>query len=125
MSKDKQKEQSEQVEQSKQIEQQEQDTSKPQVQIRWDGSDMRSTYANVTNVSSTREEVTVLFGTNKSWHSAHKELTVELSDRIILNPFAAKRLSILLDNVVKSYEKQFGVLELEVPVTDDKSEQKH
>jgi hypothetical protein len=90
-----------------------------QVQIRWDGSAMRSTYANVTNVSSTREEVTVLFGTNKSWHNAHKELTVELSDRLILNPFAAKRLSILLNNVVKGYEEQFGVLELEMPVSGE------
>ena len=98
-----------------------------QVQIRWDGSNMKSTYANVTNVSSTKEEVTILFGTNKSWHNAHKELTVELSDRMILNPFAAKRLSILLNNVVKGYEEQFGILELEMPAkgTTDEPEQKH
>jgi hypothetical protein len=99
-----------------------------QVQIRWDGSKMKSTYANVTNVSSTKEEVTILFGTNKSWHNAHKELTVELSDRMILNPFAAKRLSILLNNVVKGYEEQFGILELEMPAqegTDGEPEQKH
>jgi hypothetical protein len=94
-----------------------------QVQIRWDGTNMKSTYANVTNVSSTREEVTILFGTNKSWHNAHKELTVELSDRMILNPFAAKRLSILLNNVVKGYEEQFGVLELEIPVTPESEEE--
>ncbi len=89
------------------------------VQIRWDGSKMRSTYANVTNVSSTREEMTLLFGTNKSWHNAHKELTVELSDRMILNPFAAKRLSVLLANVVDGYEEQFGIIELEVPAPPD------
>ena len=105
-----------------------QDEKEGQVQIRWDGSNMKSTYANVTNVSSTKEEVTILFGTNKSWHNAHKELTVELTDRMILNPFAAKRLSILLNNVVNGYEEQFGILELEMPVkTDegDEPEQKH
>ncbi len=81
--------------------------------IRWDDSNMRSTYANVCNVASTREEVTLLFGTNQTWHTGQKELTVGLSDRIILNPYAAKRLSILLDNVIKEYESRFGEIGLE------------
>lgn len=109
-------------------EEKEQEAKDGQVQIRWDGTNMKSTYANVTNVSSTREEVTILFGTNKSWHNAHKELTVELSDRMILNPFAAKRLSILLNNVVNGYEEQFGILDLEVPTppaTDEEPVKKH
>ena len=81
--------------------------------IRWDDSKMRSTYANVCNVSSTREEVTLLFGTNQSWHTGQEELTVDLSDRIVLNPFAAKRLSMLLSGVIDEYEKRFGELSLE------------
>lgn len=87
----------------------------PKTTIRWDGSDMRSTYANVCNVSSTREEVTLLFGTNRSWHAGQKELTVELSDRLILNPYAAKRLAILLTNTMQEYEKRFGELQLDMP----------
>ena len=86
--------------------------------IRWDGSKMKSTYANVCNVSSTREEVTLLFGTNQTWHTGQQELTVVLSDRIILNPFAAKRLSMLLNNVMKEYESRFGNLPIE---TGDRS----
>lgn len=86
-----------------------------QTKIRWDGSKMRSTYANVCNVSSTREEVTLLFGTNQNWHAGQPELTVELSDRITLNPYAAKRLSILLTNTIAEYEKRFGKLELNLP----------
>jgi hypothetical protein len=35
--------------------------------VNWDDSDMRSSYANVCNVSSTREEVVILFGTNQAW----------------------------------------------------------
>lgn len=81
--------------------------------VSWDDSDMRSTYANVCNVSSTREEVTLLFGTNQAWHTAQKELTVQLSDRMILNPFAAKRLSVLLNNVISAYEDRFGELSVE------------
>ncbi len=79
--------------------------------IRWDDSKMRSTYANVCNVSSTREEVTLLFGTNQAWHTGQPEVSVELSDRIIMSPFAAKRLLQLLTNVVGEYENRFGVME--------------
>lgn len=76
--------------------------------IKWDDSRMTSTYANVCNVSSTREEITLLFGLNQAWNAQQKELTIELSDRIILNPFAAKRLAALLGGVVKQYEERFG-----------------
>jgi len=81
----------------------------------WDDSKMRSTYANVCNVSSTREEVVVLFGTNQAWQGSEAEVTVELSDRIIMSPFAAKRLSLLLANVVAQYESRFGTLEVIPP----------
>ena len=82
-----------------------------QTTIRWDGANMRTTYSNVCNVSSTREEVSLMFGTNKNWHPAQKELTIELSDRLILNPYAAKRLAQLLMNTMNEYEKRFGLLE--------------
>lgn len=76
--------------------------------IKWDDSRMKSTYANVCNVSSTREEVTLLFGLNQAWNAQQKELVIGLSDRIILNPFAAKRMATLLNNVVTQYEARFG-----------------
>jgi hypothetical protein len=88
---------------------------RPVQTLRWDDSKMASTYANVVNVSSTREEVTLLFGTNQSWHTGQPQLTVQLSDRIILNPFAAKRLSLLLNNIMKEYESRFGALPIEQP----------
>ncbi len=98
----------------KKVEQSE-ESGQEQTKINWDGSKMRSTYANVCNVSSTREEVTLLFGTNKNWHAGQKDLTVELSDRMTLNPYAAKRLSILLANTINEYEKVFGAVELDLP----------
>jgi hypothetical protein len=82
--------------------------------VRWDDSKMKSTYANVCNAASTREEVTLLFGTNQTWHSGGKEVIVELSDRIILNPYAAKRLAGLLNAVIKQYEDRFGAIDVEV-----------
>jgi hypothetical protein len=76
--------------------------------VKWDDSNLRSSYANVCNAASTREEVTLLFGTNQTWHTGQSTVTVELNDRIILNPSAAKRLSILLGNVIEEYEKRYG-----------------
>jgi len=84
-----------------------------QTMVRWDGAKMRTTYANVCNVSSSREEVTMLFGTNQTWHAGQKELTVELSDRMILNPYTAKRLALLLSRTIAEYEKRFGELTVE------------
>lgn len=81
--------------------------------IKWDDTNMRSTYANVCNVASTREEMTLLFGTNQAWHTGQKEMTINLSDRIVLNPYAAKRMLLLLQNVVNTYEKRFGELKVD------------
>lgn len=80
--------------------------------VTWDDSNMRSGYANVVNVLSTREEVSLLFGTNETWNAMNaEELVVRLSDRIVLTPYAAKRLLLLLERRVKDYEDRFGKLD--------------
>ncbi len=78
--------------------------------IRWNDKNMRNTYANVCNVSSTKEEVTLLFGTNQAWRQGQEEVSIDLSDRIMMSPYAAKRMQVLLGNVVDEYEKRFGSL---------------
>lgn len=80
--------------------------------IEWDDSNMKTSYANVCNASSTREEVTLLFGTNQAWHAGQETVTVTLSDRLILNPFAAKRLNMMLARVIEAYEQRFGTLDI-------------
>ena len=92
--------------------------------IKWDDADMTTSYANVCNVSSSREEVTLLFGTNQTWHTGSQEFTVKLSDRVIISPFAAKRLLALLQNVVGQYEARFGQLDIGVDLTGAKEETK-
>ena len=91
------------------------DEQAAQTTLRWDDSQMTSTYANVCNVSSTREEVTLLFGTNQSWHTGQQELTIQLTNRVIVNPYAAKRLATLLNNIMGEYEKRFGKLDIDQP----------
>jgi hypothetical protein len=81
--------------------------------IVWDDSNMHSAYANVANVAGGREEIVLLFGMNQAWHAGQKEVKVQLTDRIVLSPFAAKRLSVLLGNVLRDYESRYGKLEVE------------
>ncbi len=89
------------------------DQKAAELKVNWDVSKMKTSYANVVNANSTREEVSVFFGTNQSWGGADtKQLTVELENRIVLNPYAAKRLSILLSRVVAEYENRHGELNL-------------
>ena len=85
-----------------------------QTKIVWDDSNMRSVYANVSNVAGGREEIVLLFGMNQAWHAGQSEVKVQLTDRIVLSPFAAKRLAVLLSNVIAYYEKKFGKLEIGV-----------
>jgi len=85
---------------------------KAQRKIKWDDSNMRSVYVNVCNVAGTREEVVLLFGMNQAWHSGQEEVTIQLADRIVLSPFVAKRLSLLLNSVIKDYETKYGSLDV-------------
>ena len=88
-------------------------TKEPQPQagkVRWDDSQMKSSYANVCNVASSREEVTLLFGTRAPLLASQTQIAVELTDRVIMSPYAAKRLSVLLDSVLKEYESRYGAL---------------
>jgi hypothetical protein len=84
------------------------------MKIKWDDSNMKSSYANVCNVTSTREEVVILFGMNQAWNRGQREVTIQLTDRIVISPYAAKRMSVLLNNVVKEYENRFGALNIDM-----------
>lgn len=80
--------------------------------IVWDDSKMVTTYANVCNVLGTKEEIMVLFGANQAWQADQKEVTVSLSNRIVLNPYAAKRLLTMLEMGLREYENRYGELKL-------------
>jgi hypothetical protein len=78
--------------------------------INWDDSKMTSSYANVCNAAGTREEVVLFFGISNPSQTGEPEVSVQLSQRVIMSPFAAKRLAALLNAVVKQYEERWGQL---------------
>lgn len=81
-----------------------------QARVRWNTTQLRSSYCNVANATSTREEVVLNFGVNQNWDRMQQEFEIELQHRIILSPFAAKRLSDLLSKLIKEYETRYGEL---------------
>jgi len=89
----------------------------PQVQsqptVVWDKENVRSVYANVFNVAGSQEEFVLSFGMNHSWGSEQKELKVQMTDRIVMSPFAVKRLAKLLNGVIREFESRYGTLQIE------------
>jgi Protein of unknown function (DUF3467) len=79
--------------------------------MRFDTSDVKSSYCNVCNASSTREEVVLTLGINQDWDlDRNKDVQIKLLHRIILSPFAAKRLNEMLANLMREYEARYGDL---------------
>jgi hypothetical protein len=78
--------------------------------VRFDVSNLQSSSANVCNVSSPREEVVLAFGVNNVWERGQANMQVQMTNRIVLNSYAAKRLATVLNRVVAEYESRFGAL---------------
>lgn len=87
----------------------------PNVSIQWDDGNMESVYANVATATANREEFFLLFGTHKNWRGTQPqngEVDVTLSKRIVMSPFAAKRMAAILNQSLEVYEKQFGKINI-------------
>ena len=85
----------------------------PAPNIEWDESALQTSFANFCNVMGTREEMALIFGTTVSWNQAQANLKVQVHHRILMNPYAAKRLMLLLQQGVQQYESRYGELKLE------------
>ncbi|MDD5388107.1 MAG: DUF3467 domain-containing protein [Gallionellaceae bacterium] len=79
-------------------------------QVKWNVEHLKSSYVNFANANSTREEVVMNFGLNNSWDRSQPEMEIELAHRIVLSPFAAKRLAELLNKLMGEYESRYGEL---------------
>jgi hypothetical protein len=78
--------------------------------VRWNTQSLKSSYANFCNATSTREEVVLNFGVSHNWERTPQDMEIELSHRIVLSPFAAKRLSGILAKLIGEYENRYGEL---------------
>jgi len=77
--------------------------------LRVDISELKSSYCNVCNANSTREEVVLNFGVNHDWDRAHAG-QIRLLHRVVLSPPVARRVLSLLERVIQDYESRHGSL---------------
>lgn len=90
------------------------DQNKARKGVEWLEERMATHFANVVNVQGTREQVDLFFGTNRTWNVEDGgAVSVELSNRIILTPLAAKRLWTVLGGVLREHESRYGPLNVE------------
>ena len=52
-----------------------------QIKVRWKSDQLKSSYANFCNATSTREEVVLNFGVNHNWESAAERFITTLQGR--------------------------------------------
>ncbi|WP_375174970.1 DUF3467 domain-containing protein [Pseudooceanicola sp.] len=83
----------------------------PASQIAFNTSELKSSYCNVCNGSSTREEVVVNFGVNQNWDMGREKLEVALQHRIVMSPHAAKRVRDMMIRLIEEHETRYGKLE--------------
>ncbi len=85
----------------------------PRQQVEVKDAKCVASYANFCRVTGTPEELIVDFGLNKQAGPAIEE-PIEISQRLIVNFFTAKRLLAALHMAVQRHEAAFGVLETDV-----------
>ena len=78
--------------------------------VQLDTSQIKSSYCNVCNATSTHEEVVLNFGVNETWDLGRPEVKVSLQHRIIMSPQAAKRLQELLTRLMVEHEARYGTV---------------
>ena len=86
------------------------------VRIRMDQRDLKTSYANAFNTHGLINEVILDFGLNMPvppQPDQTPEIVLQITDRIILNYYSAKRLALTLGQLVRRHEERFGELELD------------
>jgi hypothetical protein len=83
-----------------------------QPEVVWNDANMKSVYVNATNVIAGREEVMVLMGVNRVWKMNQDKISVDIAERVVMTPFTAKRLAIMLGATLKAYEAKYGKIEI-------------
>jgi hypothetical protein len=93
-------------------------TGQREIRLAIDERNMKTCYANAFRTNGTAEELMLDFGLNLMNPAAQQEgqpqIIFQVSDRVILNYYSAKRLAITLSQIIRRHEEQFGELEMDV-----------
>ena len=101
----------------KPIEEQVQDQiGQKQIRVRIDERNLQTSYASGFRPIASAEEVMLDFGLNlirpSTQQQGKREIVFQANNRIILNYYCAKRLTLALGHIIRRFEQEFGELEL-------------
>jgi hypothetical protein len=87
-----------------------------QVQVNLREDKAQHVYSNVSRVAMgpQAEEVILDLGTMQHDSTRPESLTMDITTRVYMSVFAAKKLALTLSQAVQRYEQQFGPVELDV-----------
>ncbi|QQE11505.1 DUF3467 domain-containing protein [Planctomycetota bacterium] len=89
-----------------------------QVRIRINDRAEKATYVNAFRTETQADEFVLEVGMNTSVQNVQGddqvdgEIRFDLENRLVMNPYTAKRLAITLGNYVRDHEEKFGELKL-------------
>lgn len=89
------------------------DQQNPQVQLQIDDASTPVTYSTTVRVWGSAEEFNLDFAGPLRPGAQPNTARLKIDQRIVLNPWAAKRLAIALGQAVGRYEQTYGALELD------------
>ncbi len=78
--------------------------------LNWKDDNMKSLYSNITSITGGKEEIIALFGMTELWKENQEEINVDIIERVVMSPYTAKRLAIMLNNTLVAYENKFGTI---------------
>ena len=92
-------------------------TMEKQIRVDFDERNLRTCYANGFRTTATDEEVILDFGLNHveptDQQIGRRKMVFHANERIIMNYYSAKRLTITLGQIIRRHEQEFGEIELD------------
>ena len=91
--------------------------SNQQVRLRIDERNLNTSYSNAFRTNGTAEEVMLDVGINTIAPvegQTQPDIVFQVSQRVVMNYYTAKRLALTLSQLIRRHEEQFGELELDV-----------
>ena len=66
-------------------------------------------------------KIMMLLGLNQAWSMGQGKVNVDIAERVVMTPYTAKRLSIMLAATLKAYEAKFGTIDIGVQTDASKA----
>jgi len=89
------------------------DGGQKQIQLQIDDSQAGTYYSSTARVSGSAEEITIDFAGPVRAKDKPSVARLKIDQRVMLSPWAAKRLALALGQAVSRYEQAYGILEID------------